>query len=100
MACVSFSQRHIRCFSTTPSQLKSKKTIPIEGAVREDDEDFGEDILDDSEVEELFLQQVPTRVGSGDHRIVIVHPDVKWGSKKPQLTTGNTYCRALDKEIL
>nr|XP_023656798.1 putative GTP-binding protein 6 isoform X1 [Paramormyrops kingsleyae] len=88
-ARVSFSQRHIRSFSTTPSQLKSKKTIPDEGAIGEDDEDFGEDVLDDSEVEELFLQQVPTRVGSDDHRIVIVHPDVKWGSKKPQLTTAD-----------
>ncbi|XP_023656798.2 putative GTP-binding protein 6 [Paramormyrops kingsleyae] len=88
-ARVSFSQRHIRSFSTTPSQLKSKKTIPDESTIGEDNEDFGEDVLDDSEVEELFLQQVPTRVGSDDHRIVIVHPDVKWGSKKPQLTTAD-----------
>ncbi|XP_048855229.1 putative GTP-binding protein 6 isoform X2 [Brienomyrus brachyistius] len=88
-ARVSLNQRHIRCFSTTTSQLKSKKTSHDEGAIREDDENFGEDVLDDSEVEELFLQQVPTRVGADDHRIVIVHPDVKWGSKKPQLTTAD-----------
>uniref|UniRef100_A0A8C9WGK4 Putative GTP-binding protein 6 n=1 Tax=Scleropages formosus TaxID=113540 RepID=A0A8C9WGK4_SCLFO len=49
-------------------------------------EDF--DILEDSEVEELFQQQhILTKVGSEDHRVLVVHPDVKWGSKKPQLTT-------------
>lgn len=28
-------------------------------------------------------------VGEGDHRIFIVHPDVKWGSRKQYLTTAN-----------
>ncbi|KAJ7993566.1 hypothetical protein DPEC_G00273730 [Dallia pectoralis] len=49
----------------------------------EDDED-----IDDSEVDQLFQQQVPT-VGEGDHRIFIVHPDVKWGAMKQYLTTAD-----------
>lgn len=55
--------------------------------VAEEDED--EDFMDDSEVEELFVQQVPAGIGEGQHRVFIVHPDVKWGSRKQHLTTGN-----------
>ncbi|KAM9762692.1 putative GTP-binding protein 6 [Menidia menidia] len=46
-----------------------------------------EDVLKDSEVEELFQQQAPTGAGEGHHRVFIVHPDVKWGSRKQHLTT-------------
>ncbi|KAL1023418.1 hypothetical protein UPYG_G00040590 [Umbra pygmaea] len=52
-----------------------------------DEDDSDVDDIDDSEVDELFQQQIPT-VG-GDHRVFIVHPDVKWGSKKQFLTTGH-----------
>ncbi|XP_037543756.1 putative GTP-binding protein 6 isoform X2 [Nematolebias whitei] len=45
-----------------------------------------EDILEDSEVEELFEQQVPAGPG-GQLRVLIVHPDVKWGARKQHLTT-------------
>ncbi|XP_076870855.1 putative GTP-binding protein 6 [Brachyhypopomus gauderio] len=48
-----------------------------------------EDFIDDMEVEELFQQQVPTDLGEGDHRVFIVHPDVKWGQKKQRLTTAD-----------
>ena len=48
-----------------------------------------EDFIDDSEVEELFQQHVPPGIGEGQHRVFIVHPDVKWGSRKQHLTTGN-----------
>ncbi|KAL4656868.1 putative GTP-binding protein 6 isoform X1 [Arapaima gigas] len=75
-------------FSMTLCKFKSKKHKPEEGVHSEDDECF-EDFLEDSEVEELFQQQVPTKVGSEDHRVLIVHPDVKWGSKKPHLTTAD-----------
>ncbi|KAM7388644.1 hypothetical protein PAMP_024805 [Pampus punctatissimus] len=54
------------------------------GSTAEDDE--GEDFIQDSEVEELFHQQVPTGI-EGQHRVFIVHPDVKWGSRKQYLTT-------------
>lgn len=48
-----------------------------------------EDEIDEAEIEELFQQQIPTGIGEGDHhRVFIVHPDVKWGSKKQYLTTG------------
>lgn len=52
----------------------------------EDDEDF----IDDSEVEELFQQQENAGLGQGQQRLFIVHPDVKWGSRKQHLTTGET----------
>lgn len=47
-----------------------------------------EDEIDEAEIEELFQQQIPTDIGKEDHRIFIVHPDVKWGSRKQYLTTG------------
>ncbi|XP_038127661.1 putative GTP-binding protein 6 isoform X1 [Cyprinodon tularosa] len=47
----------------------------------------GEGELEDSEVEELFQQQVPAGLGQGQQRVFIVHPDVKWGSRKQYLTT-------------
>lgn len=55
--------------------------------VEEDEEEDG--FVDDSEVDELFQQQVPVGIGDGHHRVFIVHPDVKWGSRKQHLTTGN-----------
>ena len=59
----------------------------------ENHEDEGEgedgDLIDDAEVDELFHQQVPKVIGDGEHRIFIVHPDVKWGSRKQYLTTGD-----------
>lgn len=55
-----------------------------------EDEDEDEDFMEDSEVEELFQQQIPAGVGEGQHRVFIVHPDVKWGSRKQHLTTGKT----------
>lgn len=55
------------------------------------EEEEEEDFIDDSEVEELFQHQVPAGVGQGHHRVFIVHPDVKWGSRKQHLTTGFKY---------
>ncbi|CAL8271582.1 unnamed protein product [Arctogadus glacialis] len=51
------------------------------------DEDEDGDLIDEAEVDELFHQQVPKVIGDGEHRIFIVHPDVKWGSRKQYLTT-------------
>ncbi|XP_016337329.1 putative GTP-binding protein 6 isoform X1 [Sinocyclocheilus anshuiensis] len=42
---------------------------------------------DEAEIEELFQQQIPTGIGEEEHRVFIVHPDVKWGSRKQYLTT-------------
>lgn len=59
-------------------------------------EEEEEDFIDDSEVEELFQQQDIAEVGQGQHRLFIVHPDVKWGSRKQHLTTGELHvCPAL-----
>ncbi|XP_074492852.1 putative GTP-binding protein 6 isoform X1 [Sebastes fasciatus] len=53
----------------------------------EDEEDDGdEDFLSESEVEDLFQLQPPAGLSAG-HRVFIVHPDVKWGSRKQHLTT-------------
>lgn len=54
-------------------------------------EEEEEDFIDDSEVEELFQQQDIAEVGQGQHRLFIVHPDVKWGSRKQHLTTGELH---------
>lgn len=92
--------RHVR--AACPPQVRPL-TLSAWGRLR-NTEDFGggrrtgftgeeedEDFMDDSEVEELFTQQVPAGIGEGQHRVFIVHPDVKWGSRKQHLTTGNNY---------
>lgn len=56
----------------------------------EEEEEEDEDFIDDSEVEELFQQQDTAGLGQGQHRLFIVHPDVKWGSRKQHLTTGES----------
>lgn len=52
-----------------------------------DDNNVEEDEIDDAEIEKLFQEQIPSGVGKEDHRVFIVHPDVKWGSRKQYLTT-------------
>lgn len=66
-----------------------RNTDDFTGFTEEDEED--EDFIDDNEVEELFGQQVPADIGQGQQRVFVVHPDVKWGSRKQYLTTGNKY---------
>lgn len=56
----------------------------------EEDQKEEEELIDDSEVEKLFQQHVPAGIGEGQQRVFIVHPDVKWGSRKQHLTTGNS----------
>lgn len=63
---------------------KSKNHSTDQDSLEEEDE------IDEAEIEELFQQQIPTSIGEEDHKIFIVHPDVKWGSKKQYLTTGKT----------
>ncbi|KAM4629002.1 putative GTP-binding protein 6 [Polymixia lowei] len=93
----SISQNCRKYISPSPSRtlmfsmckLKSKDDFSgrYTGHTEEDDEDGDEDFIDEDEVDELFQQQVPTGIGDGAHRIFIVHPDVKWGSRKQYLTT-------------
>lgn len=68
--------------------LKSRDDFigPDSGAW-EDEYEGEDDVIPESEVEELFQEHVPTGVEDKDHRIFIVHPDVKWGSRKQYLTT-------------
>ncbi|XP_047442045.1 putative GTP-binding protein 6 isoform X2 [Mugil cephalus] len=74
-----------RAFSLSVCRLKSTDDICSSGFTEEDEED--DDFLEDSEVEELFQQQAPANIREGQHRVFIVHPDVKWGRKKQYLTT-------------
>ncbi|XP_041696696.1 putative GTP-binding protein 6 isoform X1 [Coregonus clupeaformis] len=76
-----------RGFSLSAYQLKIRDdnhTPGHESLGREEEEDY----IDDGEIDDLFQHQIPM-VGEGDHRIFIVHPDVKWGSRKQYLTTAN-----------
>lgn len=66
----------------------------------EDQEEKKEELIDDSEVEELFQQHVPAGIGEGQHRVFIVHPDVKWGSRKQHLTTGNFVASLADPNVM
>ncbi|XP_066522458.1 putative GTP-binding protein 6 [Hoplias malabaricus] len=80
-----------RTFSMTQCKLKSKNTHPGHERVEEEDDagEDEEDFIADNEVEELFQQQIPTGIGEEDHRVFIVHPDIKWGQKKQYLTTAD-----------
>lgn len=85
------SSPQLRTFALSAGRLKDTDDfitgLNDEEEDGEDDED--EDFIDDKEVEELFQQQAPAGIGEGQHRVFIVHPDVKWGSRKQHLTTGN-----------
>ncbi|KAM4574857.1 putative GTP-binding protein 6 [Fundulus diaphanus] len=80
-----------------PSNLQSR-TVALSAPALSNRDDFGSrlhaeeeeedgDVPNDREVEELFQQQVPAGIGQGQQRVFIVHPDVKWGSRKQYLTT-------------
>lgn len=75
-----------RPFVVSVPALKKKDEF-VFGQDGVEDEEGDEDFLPDSEVEELFQAQGPLGLGDSHHRIFIVHPDVKWGSKKQYLTT-------------
>ncbi|KAL6458035.1 hypothetical protein MHYP_G00332650 [Metynnis hypsauchen] len=77
-----------RTFSVSLCKFKSKNCNSGHESVV-DDGDSEEDFIGDTEVEELFQQQIPTGIGEEDHRVFIVHPDVKWGQKKQYLTTAD-----------
>lgn len=96
-AAVIYCHQHwLRAVSTLQSRAFAlstrtfKSTDDLKGGQQHSDstleDDEGEDFIEDSEVEELFQQQVPTGI-EGHHRVFIVHPDVKWGSRKQYLTT-------------
>lgn len=69
-----------RTLSLTACMFKSKNHNSLEE----------EDEIDEAEIEELFQQQIPTGISEEEHRVFIVHPDVKWGSRKQYLTTGKS----------
>lgn len=77
-----------RAFGLSAFRPKSTDDLGSSNGFHEEGED--EDFLEDSEVEELFQQQIPAGIGEEQHRVFIVHPDVKWGSRKQHLTTGNS----------
>ncbi|KAL7396698.1 hypothetical protein ABVT39_010205 [Epinephelus coioides] len=85
-AAVSSSQLH-RAFGVSAWRSKDKDDVSSgqHTGFAQVEEDEDEDFMDDSEVEELF--QSPVGIGEGQHRVFIVHPDVKWGSRKQHLTT-------------
>ncbi|XP_059198109.1 putative GTP-binding protein 6 [Centropristis striata] len=75
-----------QCRAFTLSACSYKKTDYISRSGQhhgEEDDDF----IDEDEVEELFQLQALAGIGDGQHRVFIVHPDVKWGSRKQHLTT-------------
>ncbi|XP_047231355.1 putative GTP-binding protein 6 [Girardinichthys multiradiatus] len=75
-----------RTLALSASNLKNRDDFGSSSHTEEEAEEDG-DFLEESEVEELFQQQVPAGIGQGHHRVFIVHPDVKWGSRKQYLTT-------------
>ncbi|KAM9832554.1 putative GTP-binding protein 6 [Neosynchiropus ocellatus] len=86
------ANRHLRCsFDGSIQQHRtftlSTCTFRSSGDITDEEEEEEEDYVDDSEVEELFTKQVATPGLDGQHSVFIVHPDVKWGSRKQHLTT-------------
>lgn len=77
-----------RSLALSASSLKNWKDLGSSSPTEEEEDEDG-DLLEETEVEELFQQHVPAGIGQGQHRVFIVHPDVKWGSRKQYLTTGN-----------
>ncbi|XP_029355730.1 putative GTP-binding protein 6 [Echeneis naucrates] len=74
-----------RAFALSACSSKRKGDTdsgPDVGLTEEDGE-----LLEDSEVETLFQEQAPAGIAGTQHRVFIVQPDVKWGSRKQHLTT-------------
>uniref|UniRef100_A0AAY4EG89 Putative GTP-binding protein 6 n=1 Tax=Denticeps clupeoides TaxID=299321 RepID=A0AAY4EG89_9TELE len=81
--CYNINAQHgSKGVSTSSRSFRNGEGTPVTFA----DEDEAEDLIADGEVDELFQQQIPAGI-EGDHRVLIVHPDVKWGSRKQYLTT-------------
>ncbi|KAJ8253166.1 hypothetical protein GJAV_G00209840 [Gymnothorax javanicus] len=79
--CVSY-------FSTSYKNSSEKNDSNASGdSASADITDPESGVSEEREVDELFHQLIPTGIGDGYHRVFIVHPDVKWGSKKQTLTT-------------
>ncbi|XP_023122836.1 putative GTP-binding protein 6 isoform X2 [Amphiprion ocellaris] len=76
-----------RTFGLSACRLKSTDDFSSHDTGYSEEDDDEEDFLEDSEVEELFQQQIPAVVGEGQQRVFVVHPDVKWGRRKQHLTT-------------
>lgn len=70
------------------------KGVTGAGGDEQEDEEEEQDGEEDEELEEL-LGPSPLAVEPGTQRVVVVHPDVKWGSKKSPLTTGAWRRRAV-----
>ncbi|XP_053083993.1 putative GTP-binding protein 6 isoform X2 [Pangasianodon hypophthalmus] len=78
-----------RTFSVSVWKQKSKSHNPGHDDEEQHSDEDEEDFIEDEEVEEIFQQQRPAAIGEEDHRVFIVHPDVKWGHKKQYLTTAD-----------
>ncbi|XP_034387611.1 putative GTP-binding protein 6 [Cyclopterus lumpus] len=77
-----------RAFTLSACTWRDADDVSGGGGLHEEDEEEEEDdddVIDDSEVEELFRVHAPA--GPQQHRVFVVHPDVKWGSRKQHLTT-------------
>ncbi|XP_056270716.1 putative GTP-binding protein 6 [Pseudoliparis swirei] len=73
-----------RAFTLSACTWRDTDDLGGGAGLHEEDED-DDDVIDDSEVEELFRAHAPA--GQQQHRVFVVHPDVKWGSRKQHLTT-------------
>ncbi|XP_020372818.1 putative GTP-binding protein 6 [Rhincodon typus] len=80
-----------KCYSNNRKSINSRKPSRNGKQSVEDDEITSDDEheyeLADAELEEIFKERLYP-VPEGGHRVFIVHPNVKWGKKKPHLTTG------------
>ncbi|XP_042372209.1 putative GTP-binding protein 6, partial [Plectropomus leopardus] len=89
-SCSGASAQHIKRFSLSACRSRNKDDSSSGEHAgfnhEEEGEEEEEDFIDDREVEELFQLQVPAGEHQ-QHRVFIVHPDVKWGSRKQHLTT-------------
>uniref|UniRef100_A0A8C4F2Y6 Putative GTP-binding protein 6 n=2 Tax=Dicentrarchus labrax TaxID=13489 RepID=A0A8C4F2Y6_DICLA len=79
------SPLQVRTFALSACRLRNTDDFGTGFTEEEEEEEDDEELIDDSEVEELFEQQAG--IGEGQQRVFIVHPDVKWGSRKQYLTT-------------
>ncbi|XP_077572731.1 putative GTP-binding protein 6 [Stigmatopora nigra] len=77
-----------RAFSLSSFILNHSDDITVNTGFTQDENDGEEDWMEDEEVEELFQEMQPSTANLGDQqRVFVVHPDVKWGSRKQYLTT-------------
>ncbi|XP_057696442.1 putative GTP-binding protein 6 [Corythoichthys intestinalis] len=77
-----------RAFRLSGFTFRHSDDFTVNTGYTQDEDDGEDDWMEEKEVEELFQELQPTTAIPGDQQqVFVLHPNVKWGSRKQHLTT-------------